>query len=300
MTHQKEMNNNSIGARIRKTLTPYLLLLPAFLVLGYILVYPAIYNGYLSLFDWRLTSPDNRYFIGLENYIRILTEDSTFYNVIGFTFLFAGCTLAAEMVVGLAIALLLNNNIRGRSFISALYILPYAMAPIAVGLCWRLMWAEDYGIVNYVLSLLGFGKVSWLVDKAVLSVVIPEAWRSVPFVTLMLLAGLTSIPNDLYEAARVDGASVFHRFAHITLPLLMPSLTIVLVFETVFKLRVFDLIFALTGGGPGSQTLPIGVYIHRTYFRYMEGGYAAALSVILLLIGGVISVAYIKLFYKDV
>ena len=284
---------------MRKTLTPYLLLLPAFLVIGYILVYPAVYNGYLSLFDWRVTNPAQKSFIGLENYIRILTEDGTFTNVISFTFLFAGCTLVAEMIIGLAIALLLNNNIRARAFLSAMYILPYAMAPIAVGLCWRLMWAEDYGIVNYLLSLFGKGKVSWLVDQAVLSVVVPEVWRSVPFVTLMLLAGLTGISNDLYEAARVDGANAFKRFVHLTIPLLLPTLTIVLVFETVFKLRVFDLIFALTGGGPGSKTLPIGVYIHRTYFRYMEGGYAAALSVILLIIGGGISAAYIKLFYKD-
>lgn len=289
-----------VGRSMKKRVTPYLLLLPAFFVLGYVLIYPAVYNGFLSLFDWRFTNPAQKAFVGLRNYIRIFTDDPTFTNVIGFTFQFTVHTLVLEMVVGLLIALLLNNNIRGRAFISALYILPYAMAPIAVGLCWRLMWAEDYGIVNYLLSLAGIPKVSWLVGKPVLAVVIPEVWRSVPFVTLMLLAGLTSIPDDLYEAARVDGANVFRRFRHITLPLLMPSLTIVLVFETVFKLRVFDLIFALTGGGPGSQTLPIGVYIYRTYFRYMEGGYASALSVVLLSIGGVISAAYIKLFYKDI
>ncbi len=286
--------------RLKKKIVPYALLFPTFLILGYILIYPALRNCFLSLWKWKLTSADERVFVGLENYIRILTNDSTFTTVIGFTFRFAFISLAVEMVLGLLIALLLNQEIHGRSLIASLYIMPYSMASIAVGLCWRLMWAEDYGLINYLVGLFGFDRVTWLVEAPALCVIVPEVWRSVPFVTLTLLAGLTSIPNDLYEAARVDGSNVWHRFRYITLPLLTPSLTIALVFETIFKLRVFDLIFTLTGGGPGTQTLPLGVYIYRSFFRYMDGGYASALSVILLVIGTLISLVYIKLFYRDV
>jgi len=288
--------------KFKKSLTPYILLLPAFTILGYILIYPMINNIVLSLFDWRFTNPNKKTYVGLANYFRMFTSDPTFANSIMFTFKFTIFTILGELVVGLLVALLLNNDIKGRQFLAALYLLPYTLAPIAVGLCWRLIWAEDYGIINYLLSILGIDKVSWLAGNttAIISVIIPEIWRSVPFVTLMIMAGLTSISNEMYEAAKVDGANVFQRFLRITLPLLVPTITIVLVFETVFKLRVFDLVFALTGGGPGSKTLPIGVYVYRSFFRYFEGGYASALSVFLLVVGGVISLIYIRLFYRDV
>ena len=150
--------------RLKKKIVPYALLFPTFLILGYILIYPALRNCFLSLWKWKLTSADERVFVGLENYIRILTNDSTFTTVIGFTFRFAFISLAVEMVLGLLIALLLNQEIHGRSLIASLYIMPYSMASIAVGLCWRLMWAEDYGLINYLV-----GRFS------------ARGWRAMPF-----------------------------------------------------------------------------------------------------------------------
>jgi len=286
--------------RLRR-LTPYLMLTPAYAFLTVVLIYPAILNLWLSFWAWRYTDLSTSRFIGLENYQRLLFQDFQFWDVLRFTVLFVIITVLLEFLLGLGCALLLYRIVFMRSLFTALALVPHQVAPIAVGLIWRLLWSHDIGLVNLGLSAVGVAPVSWLAgsDSAKVAVIVTEVWRGTPFVTIVLLAGLTSIPLDLLEAAHVDGASAWRRFRHIILPLLMPSAAVALMFETIFKLRVFDLIFTLTGGGPGRATMPLGILIYRTYFRYFEGGYSAALSVILLLIGAVVSVFYIRLLYRE-
>lgn len=290
------------GRRKLKPLIPYLLLAPAFGLLAAILIYPILYNIYLSFWDWRFTAPADRAFINLDNYIYLFTEDPVFWKVFRFTMTFTALTIGLEFIIGLISALLLNGIRTLQRIFSSMLLLPYMVAPIAVGLIWKLLWAREFGLVNYFLTTLGFDRVNWLGEgtNAALAVVIAEVWRSTPFVTLILLAGLTSIPSDIMEAALVDGASRWHTFRYITLPLLAPSITVALVFQTIFKLRVFDLIFIMTNGGPGTDTLPLGILVYRTYFRYMNGGYAAAQSVVLLLLGAAISALYLRLIYREI
>ena len=267
------------------------------------MLYPTVYNIYLSLWEWRYTSPGSAKFIGLENYYNVFLNDPTFWQVLRFTLLFTAVTIGLEFLLGIGSALIFNNMKKGKRVAASLFLIPYSVAPIAVGLTWRLLWMNDYGLVNFFLKLIGLGTVDWLTNPVAsfFAVIIPEVWRSTPFVTMILMAGLASIPEELYEAADVDGCTVWNKFKSITFPLIVPSLTIALMFQTIFKLRVFDLVITLTGGGPGTATLPIGVLIYRTCFRYLNGGYAATLSVILLLLGVIFSMLYIKLMSrKDV
>lgn len=199
-------------------------------------------------------------------------------------------------------ALLLDRVGRGRSIIASIVIAPYLIAPIAVGLVWRLMLAHDIGLANYLLSLVGLGPFNWLgtTGGAMFSTILAETWASAPFVMLILLAGLTAIPEEVLQAGRTDGCRETQLFRHIILPLLMPSIAVALIFSTIFKLRVFDLVVTLTGGGPGNETTPLGLLIQRTFFRYFEGGQASAISVVLLVLGGVISVLYVRYIYREV
>lgn len=280
-----------------KNLTPYLLILPAFLFLTIILIYPLVYNIYLSFLDWRLTTPDNIKFVGLENYKNLFFKHPDFYDVSIFSIGFTIATIILEFVIGLLCALLLYGLIKNRKIITSILLTPYMVAPIAVGLSWRLIWDRDLGLANYLLNLIGFDKINWLAETipAFWSIVISEVWRSTPFVTMILLAGLSSLPNDVFEAAHVDGANRWQVFKSITFPLLLPPLAVALMFQTIFKLRVFDIPYILTEGGPGTSTMPYGMLIHKTYFKYFDVGKAAAISVVLLIIGIFVAIFYVKL-----
>lgn len=281
--------------RVLKASAPYLLILPAYAALSLVLIYPIFRNVYLSLWNWRLLSPSNRTFVGLANYVDLFNTP-LFWQSLRFTLLFTALTVIASLVLGLLTALLVSRLGALKRLVTPILILPYMVAPIAVGLIWRLLWNREYGLVNYILSLFGVGAVSWLSDStaAFIAVTVSEVWRTTPFVSLLLLAGLAAIPSELYEAARVDGASGRQMFRFVTLPLLGPSMTIALLFVTIFTLRVFDLIYILTGGGPGVDTLPLGLLVYQTYFRHLSGGTSAAISVVLFLIGLAISLFYIR------
>src|SRR5690554_500458 len=287
--------------RLGRGSIPYLLLAPSFALLGVVLIYPLFYNIYLSFFSWRYTNPDATRFVGFDNYVKLLT-DPNFWQVSEFTAIFVGLTILLEFIFGLLGALLLSSMFRSRTWLATVVLLPYLIAPIAVGLNWRLLWNYDFGLVNYFIVLLGMEPVNWLGSSqlAQVAVVITEVWRSTPFVTIILLAGLTSIPRESLEAARIDGVNAWQELWHIILPLLRPSLTIALLFQTIVKLRVFDLIYIMTAGGPGISTQPYGIYIYRTYFRYFDGGQAATIAVILMLLGALISFGYIRLVYREV
>ena len=286
--------------RLRR-LVPYILLTPAFALLTIVLIYPGIYNVWLSLWKWRYTNLAESRFVGLENYQQLLFEDPQFWQVLRFTLLFVLFTILLEFLLGLGSALLLNRISVLRGVFVGIGIMPYQVAPIAVGLIWRLLWAHQFGVINYAIEQVGLDPVPWLgvPGPAMVAVIVTEVWRAMPFVTIILLAGLTSIPVDIIEAGKVDGASAWQRFWRLILPLLLPSIAVALMFETIFKLRVFDLIFNLTGGGPGISTMPLGILIYRTYFRYFQGGYSATISVILLILGAFLSLLYIKFVYRE-
>jgi multiple sugar transport system permease protein len=288
--------------RIRNASVPYLLVAPAFIVLCVILVYPSIYNLWLSLWDWQYINPARASFVGLRNYIDLMS-DSYFWRALRFTLRFTLISVSLEFLLGLVSALILaKKSERVRRVAGSALLLPYLIAGSVAGLVWRLLWTYEYGLVNYLLSLVGVKPIQWLGNPlfANIAVIVTQVWRNFPFTTIVLLAGLVSLPREPYEAALVDGASGWQRFRFVTLPLLSPSITIALLFRTIFSIRVFDVIFTLTRGGPGNATLPLGILLYNQTFRFFEGGYAAALSMIILAIGMVFSMFYLRILYRRV
>ncbi len=276
-------------------LFPWLFLAPAMLLLLAFTVFPLFYIVRLSLY--RMT-PGGETFAGAANFLRLF-RDSFFYESVWHTLLFAGGALLLELGLGLALALLLDSQIRARGLWRSLFLLPMILPPVVVGVIWRLIYNPNFGVLNGALQLLGVDttRLTWLADPSValLSIILVDVWEWTPFVFLILLAGLQAIPEEPYEAARMDGSSGWQTFRHITLPLLRPAILVAVLLRTMDLLRIFDQVFILTQGGPGGATETISLYIYKTAFRFFDFGYAAAMSLALLLVTVVLSQIYIRL-----
>jgi multiple sugar transport system permease protein len=270
---------------------PYLLIAPTLAVLLGLSIYPLIYSIKIS---FQSNSGD----VTLANFARLFA-DRFFLAALGHTFVYAAIALTLEFLLGLAFALLLNHNLRGRNAFRALLLVPMMLPPVVVGVVWRLLLNSNFGAVNGTLKGFGFNtdRLTWTASPALAmaSVIIADIWQWTPFMFLILLAGLQAIPPEPYEAALIDGSSAWQTFRHVTLPLLKPAILIALLLRTMDLLRVFDHIFILTEGGPGFATETLSLYIYRTAFRFSNFGYAAAMSFALLVITNLISAGYLRL-----
>jgi multiple sugar transport system permease protein len=277
----------------RELLLPALFIAPALAVLLSLAIYPLLYSVSVSL---QRETP-NGVVWGLGNFAR-LVSDSFFWTAMAHTFVYAIAALTCEFLLGLGLALLLNSEIRGRGIFRASLLVPMMLPAVVVGVVWRLMLNPNFGAINGTLKQIGINteSLTWTASPklAMLSVIAVDVWQWTPFVFLVLLAGLQAIPQEPYEAALIDGSGRWQTFWHVTLPLLKPSILIVLLLRTMDLLRVFDQIFILTEGGPGFATETISLYIYRTAFRFFDFGYAAAMSFVLLALTNVISAIYIK------
>ncbi|HSE26088.1 MAG TPA: sugar ABC transporter permease [Pyrinomonadaceae bacterium] len=267
---------------------------PALAVLLSLSIYPLIYSVQISL---QTDSPAGPVW-GLGNFERLLM-DHFFWDAMAHTLIYAVAALLVEFFLGFGLALLLNSSIRGRRFFRATLLIPMMLPTVVVGVVWRLMFNPNFGTINGVLRQLGVNteQLTWTASPrlALAAVIAVDVWQWTPFVFLVLLAGLQAIPQEPYEAARVDGSSSWQTFRHVTLPLLKPAILIVLLLRTMDLLRVFDQIFILTEGGPGFATETVSLYIYRAAFRFTDFGYAAAMSFVLLIITNLISTVYIRL-----
>ena len=267
-------------------LTPYLFLAPAALIMAVALLYPIGYMIYASFLDW---NPSQRIgeaeFVGLRNYINLLS-DAAFLESFRVTITFAAVVVTLEMVIGVGLALLLDRNIRGMSLLRTLFILPMMIAPIVVGLMWRYMYHPTVGIFNRTLKSMGFESVPWLSDGswAFASVVIADVWQWTPFIFILSLAALQSLPQSAMEAARIDGAKGWQQIVHIKLPLMMPVLIVTLLLRLIDAFKVLEVILVLTNGGPGLSTEILSLRISRTASEFRELGEAAAMSNFLLIL----------------
>jgi multiple sugar transport system permease protein len=277
---------------------PFLLLAPTLLVLFALSVYPLVYAVRVSL----QTGTGSRAVWSPENFTRLFS-DSFFLSALSHTIVYACLALTCEFLLGLGLAVLLNHEIRGRSVFRAALLVPMMLPPVVVGVVWRLALNPNFGAINGTLKSLGLNteSLTWTASPrlAFLSVIAVDVWQWTPFVFLILLAGLQAIPQEPYEAARIDGSSQWQTFRYITLPLLKPAILIVLLLRTMDLLRVFDQIFILTEGGPGFATETVSLYIYRAAFRFGNFGYAAAMSFVLLLVTNSISLVYIRLLQKQ-
>ena len=282
--------------RGRVRLAPAMLVLPAVLLIVAVLIYPIAYGLYLSLFDYVMTMSPDLTFVGLSNY-RKLSADESFRNSLAVTGQFTAMTVALEFVIGLGIALLLTLEFPARPLFRALILLPLMVPPLVSGLLWRLMYDHELGVLSYFVRVLGGEPPVFLGDPkvALLAVSLTEVWRATPFMVLVLLAALQSVPNDLHEAAQIDGANAFDRFRAVTFPLILPVVLIALLFRTVDVLRTFDLVYLLTQGGPGSTTEVLSMFIYRYGFQSFDMGLTSAASMLLFALTLVVCAVYLRL-----
>ncbi len=276
-----------------------LLVAPTVIIFTVLSLYPLIYSLHLSLFSWDLLSPHlGKTFIGLNNYLKVFSN-SAFWNSLKITLYYTGTTVGLQFLIGLGLALLLNTKYGGRGIVIArtLILIPLLITPIVIGLLWRWLLNPEVGILNYLLKLIGIPKIHWLGNPsiALLTVIMVDVWHFTPFVTLVILAGLQTLSEELYDAAKVDGAKNWQMFRYITLPLLKPVILVVLLLRTIAAFRAFDKIYALTKGGPGGATEHLGLLVYRHSFITFNMGYGAALSYIMVLFVMVFAIIYIKL-----
>ncbi len=271
-------------SRRRASYIPYLFLAPNLLVFVLFIIIPAIYNFYLSLFKTSFDKPPE--FVGLDNFIYLFQRDDFFWRALSNLIVFVIGDVGLILILSLGIALLLNEDIRWRGFFRSVFFYPVLLSPVVVALIWRWFLNTQYGLLNNLLRAFEIPPQPWLLrpDLAMLWVILVHVWATVGFFALILLAGLQAIPPVLYEAAVVDGATRWRSFWHITLPLLAPTIFVVLILSMIRAFEVFDHIYALTGGGPGTATMMIVQYIYRTGFEMNQFGLAAAASLVLFVI----------------
>ena len=259
---------------------------PAFIALVVSTTAPLVYLAWTSLMRIDLSMPFLSGFAGADNYVK-MGADPRFWNSLWLTLLYTASTVVLQVALGLSLALLVLRIPRGQAALRIAAILPIVLAPVVVGLFWRtLVLSPDVGLVDVVTRALGLGSHNWLGDPqlALISVIAIHTWQWTPFAFLVLLASLSSLPPDVYEAARIDRAGAWQRFRHITLPLIRPAIVIVVIMRTMIALSAFAAIFAATGGGPGTATEILNLYAYRTSFSELNLGYGAALAVVLLAI----------------
>jgi multiple sugar transport system permease protein len=227
-----------------------------------------------------------------------MVGDGRFWQSLWNTSIFTLASVFLELILGMAVALVLNQSFRGRGIVRTISLLPWALPTALMGLAWAWIFNDQYGIVNDILLRLGILQtgVSWLGDPtlAMMAVILADVWKTTPFIALLLLAGLQSISSDLYEAHAIDGASAWQSFWKITIPLLLPQIVIALLFRFAQAFGIFDLVQVMTGGGPAGATEMVSIYIYGTVMRYLDFGYGAALVVVtfLLLVAAVAIAAY--------
>jgi multiple sugar transport system permease protein len=266
--------------------TPYVFMAPAALVMLVALAYPLVQSIWLSFHQWAIGAPlSSAQFIGLENY-RILLSDPNVWASIRVTLFFAFAVVVIEVMLGVALALVLDRQIRGMSIFRTIFILPMMVAPIVVGLVWRYLYNEQFGPFTTALKALGLPVIPWLSspDMALASVIIADVWQWTPFIFILSLAALQSLPASAIEAARIDGATRWQTILHVKLPLMMPVIIVAALLRLIDAFKVLEVIYILTEGGPGLSTEILSLHIYKTAFTSQQLGRASALSNILLLI----------------
>ncbi len=279
----------------------YLLLAPALFILGSMALFPILVVIWLSL-QRRLPIFNIATFVGVENY-HFLVLDARFWNSLVNTLYFTTVSVVLELILGLAIAILLNRPFVARGWMRATLLIPWIIPTVVSARMWEWLYNVEFGILNYLLIIMGLSKepLNWLGSPswAIHAAIFMEVWKTTPFAAILFMAGLQTIPTELYHAARVDGATSWVVFRRITLPLLRPVILLVLLFRTLDAFRVFDAVYVLTGGGPANTTETLSIYTYKTLFQTLQFGYGSTLAVAMFGCVILISLVYLKLLGRE-
>lgn len=277
-----------------------LYLLPSLLFIGLIFLIPLGYSVVTSFSRWLLLRPDlGIRFVGLANYTKLFTDFFT-WQTVGRTFYFVIGAVLLELAAGFVVALALNTEFRGWKAVQSVILVPFMIAPVVVGFTWKFILDNNFGLVPYMMKAIGLGKIVESVpllanpNLAMPMIILADAWEFIPVVTLIILAGLKSLPKEPYEAAEADGATAFQKFRYITFPMLRPTILVAVVIRTLTSLQIFDLIFVMTGGGPGTTTETLSFYGYLEAFDSYNVGFSSALNVFILMLAMIFTLVYMR------
>ena len=292
--------NSPWGKLLRWRPGGFVFLVPALASIGAVSIYPVLLGFWLSFRNTTLSSPDDA-FIGLTNYQQLLS-DSQFWNAWIHTIEFMGASTLLETIIGLGIALVLSERFFGRSIVRAAVLVPWAIPTVVTSKMFGWLFDGQHGVINYLLRCVGLihSNLNWYgsPDLALPTIIIADVWKTTPFMALLLLAGLQTIPHDLLEAASLDGATRWQRFWAVRLPLLLPSLLIAALFRALDAFRIFDLVYVLTGGGPADSTEVLSTLTYKNLFSALRFGYGSALSTLMFITEAVVAIAFSLFLFK--
>lgn len=284
---------------INKKTMPYLLLLPAFLFIGAFMLYPIGNTVVMSMQHNVMIDPGGVRFVGLENFKTLLLHDEVFHLALKNSLVWVLGNVFFQSTLGMALALILNQNMKCRGFIRAITFSPWAVSGVIVSLMWSFMYSESVGVFNDIMLKLGIidSRISWFStgSRAMLAMIIATTWRGIPFFAINFLSSLQTISEDMYESARVDGAGALKRFFYITMPMMKDTVVLTLLLRTIWTLNIVDIIYSTTAGGPANTTLTVPVYIMNTFMGSLDYGYTSAMAVIMAVIMIVFALAFIKI-----
>ena len=274
----------------------WIMMTPALIVLTIVAVYPILRTFWLSLHEMVLTDPPSGYpVVGLGNYIKIF-QDSRALTALVFTLKFTVVTVFFETILGFISAMIMNQGFKAKGFVRAAILIPWAIPTSVSAMMWKFIYNDQYGLFNDVLCRLGVidGYKAWLSTSSgsFMALVITDIWKTAPYMALLILAGLQMVPDDLYEAAKIDGANVIQRFIYVTLPNVKTTVLVAMLFRTLDAFRVFDLISVMTGGANGTES--VSVYAYNNLMKFLDFGYGSSLAVLIFVVVFLISVIYMK------
>lgn len=277
-------------------LLPYFMILPVILLITCITIFPIVRTFMLSTTNMRMQNMSNIQSVGLANYAEVLS-DSRFWGSLGNTCYFTFFSVLLELIFGFLLAQLMNLSIRGRGILRATVLIPWAIPTSISAIMWRFIYHDQFGVLNDILIRLGIidSAVAWLGDPkfAMWSAIICDVWKTTPFMALLILAGLQSIGSEIYEAADVDGAGFWTKLYKITLPMIIPTILVSLIFRTLDAFRIFDLFYVLTGGGPANSTETLSMYAYKLLFGNLDFGKGSTVAVLIFVCTFIISQVYI-------
>ena len=281
-------------ARLAPNYWPFVI--PALVVISAVIVFPWVFTLWMSVHRWTLGQEQS--FIGFDNYIR-LASDVRFWESLWHTLIYTVLSVVAPLFLGTLAALVFDAQFPLRGFLRGVFVMPMMATPVAIALVWTMMFHPQLGVLNYLLSFIGIGPLEWIYNQSTVipSLVLVETWQWTPLVMLIVLGGLAAVPREPYESAEIDGANAWQKFRYLTMPMIAPFLMIAVIIRSIDAVKSFDIIYAMTQGGPGTASETINIYLYNTAFSYYDIGYGSAMAVVFFII--IVALSFVLLMVRQ-
>lgn len=281
-------------ARLAPNYWPFVI--PALVVISAVIVFPWVFTLWMSAHRWTLGQEQS--FIGFENYVR-LASDARFWESLWHTLVYTVLSVVAPLFLGTLAALVFDAQFPLRGFLRGVFVMPMMATPVAIALVWTMMFHPQLGVLNYLLSFIHIGPLEWIYNQSTVipSLVLVETWQWTPLVMLILLGGLAAVPREPYESAEIDGANAWQKFRYLTMPMIAPFLMIAVIIRSIDAVKSFDIIYAMTQGGPGTASETINIYLYNTAFAYYDIGYGSAMAVVFFII--IVALSFVLLMVRQ-